>query len=267
LSSLQRRAPKGDRVFQLLASIQQPSSFSGSVLFNVGQRFAIDGKIERRTVVDQAAQQIRAMIADGRLPQGERLPEIPLSEALGVSRNTVRDGLRMLISEGLVIHEVNRGAVVRVLGGKDIRDIYGVRRILELEAIREVSSAPPDLKERSHNLLSACGRALAETDYSSFVEHELDFHAAIVAHLCSERIDRFFSYVLAELRLIYSNLASDDASGATHALLEKYQTLYEAAEGGDVVKAQEILGSHLDTYEARTLAALREEAPAPQSGV
>jgi DNA-binding GntR family transcriptional regulator len=233
----------------------------------VGQRFAVDGKIQRRTVVDQAAQQIRAMIADGRLPQGERLPEIPLSEALGVSRNTVRDGIRMLISEGLVIHEVNRGAVVRVLGGTDIRDIYGVRRRWELEAIREVPSAPPELHERTHNLLSACGRALAETDYSSFVEHELDFHAAIVAHLCSERIDRFFSYVLAELRLIYSKLASDDASGATHALLDKYRTLYAAAEDGDVVKAQEILASHLDAYEARTLAALRDEEPARQSGV
>jgi DNA-binding GntR family transcriptional regulator len=232
----------------------------------VAQRFAVDGKIQRRTVVDQAAQQIRAMIADGRLPQGERLPEIPLSEALGISRNTVRDGIRMLISEGLVIHEVNRGAVVRVLDGADIRDIYGVRRTLELDAIRKVSSASPELKERSHNLLSACGRALAETDYSSFVEHELDFHAAIVAHLCSERIDRFFSYVLAELRLIYSNLASDDASGATHALLEKYRTLYAAAEDGDVVKAQELLGSHLDTYEARTLAALREKAWAPKPG-
>lgn len=225
----------------------------------MGQRFAVDGKIQRRTVVDQAAQQLRAMIADGRLPQGERLPEIPLSEALGVSRNTVRDGIRMLISEGLVIHEVNRGAVVRVLGGTDIRDIYGVRRRWELEAIREVPSAPAELHERTHNLLSACGRALAETDYSSFVEHELDFHAAIVAHLCSERIDRFFSYVLAELRLIYSKLASDDASGATHALLENYRTLYAAAEDGDVVKAQEILGSHLDVYEARTLAAALSE--------
>jgi DNA-binding GntR family transcriptional regulator len=238
---------------------------SASVPHNVPQRFAVDGKIQRNTAVDQTAQQIRAMIADGRLPQGERLPEIPLSEALGVSRNTVRDGIRMLIGEGLVIHEVNRGAVVRVLGPNDIRDIYGVRRRLELEAIREVPSAPSDLRERSHDALDSCGRALADEDYSSFVEHELDFHAAIVAHLRSDRIDRFFSYVLAELRLIYSKLASDNASGATHALLEMYRNLYVAAEDGNVVRAQEALRSHLDAYEARTLAALQGAEPAPQS--
>ncbi len=232
---------------------------------NVPERFAVDGKVERRTAVDQTAQQIRAMIADGRLPQGERLPEIPLSEALGVSRNTVRDGIRMLIGEGLVVHQVNRGAVVRVLGPDDIRDIYGVRRRLELEAIREVPSAPAELRDRSHEALDACAKALAYEDYSSFVEHELDFHAAIVAHLRSKRIDRFFSHVLAELRLIYSNLASDNASGATHALLEMYRTLYVAAEEGDVVKAQEALRSHLDAYEARTLAAIRIEDRAPKA--
>ena len=204
------------------------------------------------------------MIADGRLPQGERLPEIPLSEALGVSRNTVRDGIRTLVSEGLVIHEVNRGAVVRVLGPQDIRDIYGVRRRLELEAILEVSAAPAELHQHSHEALNACGSALAEEDYSSFVEHELDFHATIVAHLQSKRINRFFSYVLVELRLIYSKLASDNASGATHALLEMYRQLYGAAEDGDVVKAQKALKSHLDIYEARTLAAVREEERAGQ---
>jgi DNA-binding GntR family transcriptional regulator len=225
----------------------------------VAERFAVDGKIQRRTAVDQTAQQVRAMIADGRLPQGERLPEIPLSEALGVSRNTVRDGIRILISEGLVIHEVNRGAVVRVLGPDDIRDIYGVRRRLELEAIPAVPSAPLELHRRSHRDLDACASALDDQDYSSFVEHELGFHATIVAHLQSERINRFFSYVLVELRLIYSKLASDNVSGATHSLLEMYRTLYAAAEDGNAVQAQDVLKSHLDVYEARTLAAVAEE--------
>jgi DNA-binding GntR family transcriptional regulator len=231
----------------------------------VEARFAVDGKIQRSTAVDQTAQAIRAMIADGRLPQGERLPEIPLSEALGVSRNTVRDGIRMLISEGLVLHEMNRGAVVRVLGQDDVRDIYGVRRRLELAAIADVPDAPEELRRRSHDALAACEAALEEANYSSFVEHELSFHAAIVAHLRSERIDRFFSYVLAELRLIYGNLADDDASGATHALLEMYRSLYGAAERGDVEAARGALSSHLDVYEARTLSALRTPEPSPKA--
>ena len=50
------------------------------------------------------------------------------------------------------------------------------------------SPQPRGADERSHNLLAACDSALAETDHSSFVEHELDFHAAIVAHLRSEPI-------------------------------------------------------------------------------
>lgn len=226
-------------------------------------RFAVDGKIQRSTAVDQAAQQLRAMIADGRLPQGERLPEIPLSEALGVSRNTVRDAIRMLISEGLVLHEMNRGAVIRVLGTEDIRDIYGVRRRLELDAILEVPGAPAELHRRAHDAIDACSTALRDGNYSSFVEHELGFHAAIVAHLQSERTDRFFAHVLAELRLIYGDLASDNATGVTHALLDMYRTLYATAEAGDVDTARETLNSHLDLYEARMCAALQDGRAAP----
>lgn len=219
-----------------------------------------DLKIRRTGTVDQVAQHLRAMIADGRLTQGERLPEIPLSEVFGVSRNTLRDAMRLLAGEGLVQHELHRGAVVRALSPDDVSDIYGVRRMLEMRALEIAPRAPRELRARVHEALAACGDALAQSDYSGFVEHELEFHGALVGLLGSERFDRFFANVLGELRLLFSELSADSEPKASRAILALYRRIFRAAEKGDHATASKLLGAHLDTYESRLRATLEQPA-------
>lgn len=213
--------------------------------------FATDMKVKRIGATDQVAQQLRTMIADGHLPQGERLPEVPLAEALGVSRNTLRDGIRVLVAEGLVTHELHRGAVVRCLTPDDVSDIYALRRRLELEGLAAVSIAPEDVRERARGALKACAAALAHGDYGDFVEHELEFHAALVSHLRSPRLDRFFAQLIGELRLLFSDLGSDSEPQRAAELLESYRSIYASAEEGRIADAQRLLKAHLDAYETR----------------
>src|SRR6185436_10676236 len=130
--------------------------------------FGEDVKVKRIGATDQVAQQLRTMIADGRLPQGERLPEVPLAEAFGVSRNTLRDGIRILASEGLLTHVLNRGAVVRSLSPEDVSDIYGLRRWLELDGLAAVPTAPGNVRAVAHQALDACAAAVGRDDYGDF---------------------------------------------------------------------------------------------------
>ena len=94
-----------------------------------------------------------------------------------------------------------------------------------------------------HRVTSAQGRSRRSTpapprigrdDYGDFVEHELDFHAALVSHLGSPRLDRFFAQVIGELRLLFSDLTSDSQPGRAAELLEMYRSIYTSAEGGEV---------------------------------
>jgi DNA-binding GntR family transcriptional regulator len=213
-------------------------------------------KVKRVGAAEQVAQQLRTMIAGGRLQQGERLPEIPLAEALGVSRNTFRDGIRVLTSEGLLTHELNRGAVVRVLSPEDVSDIYNVRRRLEVDALAAVPHAPTDVRARAIAALDSCAATLRRKDYAGFVEHELGFHAALVAHLGSSRLHRFFAQVIGELRLLFSDLSSDREPARAREILDMYRSIYASAERGDVADAKGRLNEHLDVYESR----LREVA-------
>jgi DNA-binding GntR family transcriptional regulator len=79
--------------------------------------------------------QVRAAIVENRYPPGHRLVEQRIAEELGLSRTPVREALRMLEAEGLVVSERNRGAMVRHLSPTEVADLYGLRIRLESYAV------------------------------------------------------------------------------------------------------------------------------------
>jgi DNA-binding GntR family transcriptional regulator len=88
---------------------------------------------------NDAYTKVRAAIVENRYPPGHRLVEQRIAEELGLSRTPVREALRMLQAEGLVVSERNRGAMVRPLSETEIVDLYGLRIRLESYAV-EVAS-------------------------------------------------------------------------------------------------------------------------------
>jgi DNA-binding GntR family transcriptional regulator len=79
--------------------------------------------------------QVRAAIVENRYPPGQRLIEQRIAAELGLSRTPVREALRMLEAEGLVVSERNRGAMVRPLSSTEVVDLYGLRIRLEAYAV------------------------------------------------------------------------------------------------------------------------------------
>src|SRR5689334_24083599 len=78
---------------------------------------------------------VRQAIVENRYPPGHRLVEQRIAEELGLSRTPVREALRMLQAEGLVVSERNRGSMVRPLSETEIVDLYGLRIRLESYAV------------------------------------------------------------------------------------------------------------------------------------
>jgi DNA-binding GntR family transcriptional regulator len=79
----------------------------------------------------QVAERLRDAIVDGELPVGVRLIERELIEQLGVSRPSVREALRQLESEGLIVQTPSRGVEIPVLSAKEVEELYQVRIALE----------------------------------------------------------------------------------------------------------------------------------------
>jgi DNA-binding GntR family transcriptional regulator len=89
-----------------------------------------------------AYEQIRQAIVEGRYHAGQRLVEKRLGEEFDVSRTPVREALRMLEAEGLVVSLPNKGCVVRPLTAQDIYDIYELRVRLESLAAERAARDP-----------------------------------------------------------------------------------------------------------------------------
>lgn len=90
---------------------------------------------DARSLGDTAALEIRRAIQEGRLPTGTHLTETDVAEWLGMSRTPVREAMRKLESEGLLLNEPFRGAMVMRLDAEDVRQLFAVRELLESAAV------------------------------------------------------------------------------------------------------------------------------------
>ncbi|MDP1051075.1 GntR family transcriptional regulator, partial [Klebsiella quasipneumoniae] len=83
--------------------------------------------------------QIRSEIEDGTLNPGQRMSEVWLVEHTGASRTPVRDALRRLAADELIIVEPRQAPMVSPLSLRHITDLLEFRRIVEVAALEEIS--------------------------------------------------------------------------------------------------------------------------------
>lgn len=99
------------------------------------------------------AAELRRLILSGEVAPGSRLVEDRLAERLGVSRNPVREAIRVLSSEGFIEVIPRRGACVALLSGPAAEDLFDVRMALEPVAARLAAGEAPPRASRS------CGKS------------------------------------------------------------------------------------------------------------
>ena len=113
------------------------------------------------TLSEQAYNQIKDAICQGSVAPGDILSENQIAQQLGMSRTPVREALRALASEGFVEIRNGIGAYVKPLSSKDMEDLYEVRCLLEMQAIktsiyRISNDEIDDLTRRFQAIYDAC---------------------------------------------------------------------------------------------------------------
>ncbi len=192
---------------------------------------------------------LRERIAAGQLAPGSKLSEEALGEALGVSRNTLREAFSALAAERIVTRIPNRGVYVARPSADDIREIYRVRRYLEPAAV--LWSPVTDFAV----LRRAVERARAARGAGSvagMADANQAFHAAIVALGGSDRLDLLMTQVLAEMRLVFHSMAADTAFHTPY--VEDNIRIVELLEGGSRNEAAALLIDYLRRAEEQLLA-------------
>lgn len=193
---------------------------------------------------------LRQRITEGVFLPGTRLSEENLREALGISRNTLREAFRLLSHEGLLEHQLNRGVFVRLLTSEDIRDLYAIRRILECGALRNL---PAVSVETIKTAIEAADEAAVRGDWSAVGTANMRFHQAIADLAGSRRVSEAVRALLAELRLVFLVLADPRLLHEPYVAVNR--KLYELLAAGDAAAAEEALQRYFDDAEAQLLSA------------
>lgn len=183
-------------------------------------------------------------------PPGAKITETTLCERYGISRNTLREAVSLLLAHGLLVKVPNKGIFVRSLELCDVQEIFRLRELLELEAVRciiESENIPIELVQMADAIESNC----ADLNWDKYLEADIRFHSALVKNANSPRLERLYDAIFAEVKLcIFQSrfVAKFDTQNAA-----RHRALLAAMESGDLQAAQNVLTAHitsgLNTYQ------------------
>ncbi|CAM3358246.1 MULTISPECIES: GntR family transcriptional regulator [Streptomyces] len=140
-------------------------------------------RLSRAPLHQQIRQFILEGLVTGRWGPGDRITERGVAQELGVSQAPVREALRVLETMELVECAPNRGARVRELSLRQLRDVYQVRAALERRAAELAAERLAGDVSSLEEPVRAMARAAREGDVDGQIEHAVAFHRAIV-HAC-----------------------------------------------------------------------------------
>ncbi|MBN1292313.1 MAG: GntR family transcriptional regulator [Candidatus Latescibacteria bacterium] len=136
----------------------------------------IDFELDQSSFSDRVYNAILELLINHRIKPGEKLSEEGLASLLQVSRTPVREALKRLASDGLVVFYPRRGAYAKGISPQDITELYELRRCLEVFAARRaVGNIPEKQIKRINLMIESCHLA----DGGDFIEAELLFDREI----------------------------------------------------------------------------------------
>lgn len=208
-----------------------------------------DRRIQQPSLVRMAAETIREMVLGGELRPGDRLVEERLTEELGISRPPLREALRLLEQEGLLLSMPRRGVIVTPLSAQDVYEIFTLRTNYERMAIElGVPCKDPELLARCHRAINAMVQAAKAEDRGQFVRASFEFHVAIVGLARHRRLEDAYRGLSLQLHIyIAANTrAREERNESLDENIERHRRLLAAVERGDREDVLAELANHGD---------------------
>jgi DNA-binding GntR family transcriptional regulator len=217
-------------------------------------------QINRVSVADQVADLLRQRILQGEFRPGTQLQELPLAASLGVSRNTMREAIRILALEGLLRRNLHRGAAVSQLSLRDVAEIYQLRRMLELPAVLAAHRPSAGILDAMRSALERYEEAVRARNWSRAVSHDLHFHSLLIRFHGNQRLESFYQNMIGELRI--GMVLVDRSHDDPEALIPVHRKMHQFLSTGKLKQCAAILEQHLDDSESRLTQVMQAQAAA-----
>jgi DNA-binding GntR family transcriptional regulator len=212
-------------------------------------------KIVKASLHNEAVARLRDMITEGRLAPGSKVSEKDLCELFGISRTPLREALKVLATEGLIVLLPQRGARVAQHTGKDMADLFQVMGELEglageLACAKITDEAINEIRARHHEMLAHYTRG----DRTAYFTANQAIHEAIVAAAANTVLTMLFESLRGRLRpaRFMANVSRERWDQA----VREHDEILAALSRRDGVRLRGLLQEHLrHKYEALVAAA------------
>ena len=190
-------------------------------------------------------EELKMQILTGGIVPGTRMMEVDLAEEMGVSRTPIREAIRKLEKEGLVVIEPRRGAYASRISTDDMVEILEVRQDLEgLAAYFAASRMEKDQLDELKDISNRYNKAVEEGNMADMIRYDTMFHRKIVDS-CSNKILVHMVEQLQEMVLRFRYIYYDNFKRAEH-MPEEHRAIMESIAGGNADKAREAADVHID---------------------
>ena len=201
---------------------------------------------------------LRQAILKGELAPGERLMEIQLAEKLGVSRTPIREAIRKLELEGLVLMIPRKGAEVAKISEKSLKDVLEVRRSLEELAIELACQRISDTDMEDMDAAQAAFRdAIAKGDAMEIAETDEGYHDVIYNCTRNTRLVQILNNLREQMYRFRLEYIKDEDK--RQILLIEHEKILKALRSRHVAEARAAVREHIDNQEITVLKKLKEQ--------
>ena len=202
----------------------------------------------------QAYDVVKKSILSGKIKPGERIVATKLAEEYQISRTPLREALRQLANEGLLVQDQVSTRVME-LNRKDFEDLIQCRLILERELIRIIVHTIPDkVLDEAEQVVLKAKEALKSKQEEQLVLLELNtrFHEILIEACPNKHLTEILNTIRAKLLLYRANVHKD------REIQEEHQAILYALKERDEAKAVSMIEWHLEKDLARGMNMFKE---------
>ncbi|MFC2949634.1 GntR family transcriptional regulator [Virgibacillus sediminis] len=211
-----------------------------------------DRTIVQKPLSELIAEELRQRIWNRQIQFGERLLETELAEMFDVSRSTIREALKILEQEQLVISKARKGTYVTQFTDEDLEEIIELRTLMEAHAFQDAlpglgKEQFAELEEMLEDMKTAAGKG----KWGELFDLDMKLHGYIVNQSGNSRIIRIYESIQVQIRAYLVHL--DQYYSSPQSFYKEHRDLVDALKTKDSKKVDRSVRDHISYVEEKLL--------------
>lgn len=211
-----------------------------------------EGIIVQKPLSELIADEMKQSIWNKELQFGDRLLETELAGKFDVSRSTIREALRILEIEELVVSKARKGTYVAAFSEKDLEEITELRTMIEAHAFIQ---AIPNMQEVHYQKLEEITEQMKkETEnknWERLFDLDMEFHGYVVGLCGNSRIVKIYDSIQVQIRTVLMHL--DQYYSSFQSFYNEHKELLDGLKTKDVQIVKEKVKNHIEFVEEKLL--------------